>query len=547
MRLHRVVDKDSIKYLFTVNINEEGRFSMSQVWNIGYITRQQASLIPNNKAFIFEDEPITFKELNERSNKMANYLQSTGVKKGDRIAVYLQNCPEFIYLFFAVAKLGLIIVPLNLRLVGRELEYQLNNSGSRMLFFHAKFIDNVTKIKNNIQVDEDKYIWLPGSDKDAPDCPDWAVRLHDHFDNFSTNEPVLEEYVFMDDPLGIIYTSGVTGAPKGAVVSHNQSYFKVLSLTGVAAHGIVFLSQLPLFHSGGLFISLLSCVGRGMTMILREKFDPERFCLDIEQYKANVVFALTTMWRLILDSGMLDKVDRSSVFMSIGGGERTPKVLLDKLKEKGIKVGVGYGQTENSAMTVLSYEELQLKPASVGKPREWSDMWIEDADGNKLPPGEIGEIVAIGPKVMSGYWNMPEATAKAIVNGVLHTGDLGYMDAEGYFYIADRAKDMYRSGGENVYPAEIEKVLYDYPRIKHVAIIGIADDKWGETGKAFVVSEDGKPITKEEIHAFLQDKVSKYKYPSHVEMIDEMPMTATGKIMKVALKQKHGVRLDKVD
>ncbi len=229
---------------------------MSQVWNIGYITRQQASLIPNNKAFIFEDEPITFKELNERSNKMANYLQSTGVKKGDRIAVYLQNCPEFIYLFFAVAKLGLIIVPLNLRLVGRELEYQLNNSGSRMqleyqlnnsgsrmLFFHAKFIDNVTKIKNNIQVDEDKYIWLPGSDKDAPDCPDWAVRLHDHFDNFSTNEPVLEEYVFMDDPLGIIYTSGVTGAPKGAVVSHNQSYFKVLSLTGVAAHGIVFLSQ----------------------------------------------------------------------------------------------------------------------------------------------------------------------------------------------------------------------------------------------------------------------------------------------------------------
>ncbi|MDD5344032.1 MAG: class I adenylate-forming enzyme family protein, partial [Smithella sp.] len=262
---------------------------MSQVWNIGYITRQQATLIPNNKAFIFEDEPITFKELNERSNKMANYLQSTGVKKGDRIAVYLQNCPEFIYLFFAVAKLGLIIVPLNLRLVGRELEYQLNNSGSRMLFFHAKFVDNVTKIKNNIQVDEDKYIWLPGSDKDAPACPDWAVRLHDHFDKFSTSEPVLDEYVFMDDALGIIYTSGVTGAPKGAVVSHNQSYFKVLSLTGVAAYGIVFLSQLPLFHSGGLFISLLSCVGRGMTMILREKFDPERFCLDIEQYKAKVV------------------------------------------------------------------------------------------------------------------------------------------------------------------------------------------------------------------------------------------------------------------
>ncbi|ESP62605.1 Long-chain-fatty-acid--CoA ligase [Smithella sp. ME-1] len=520
---------------------------MSQVWNVGYILRQQANMIPNNKAIIFEDEPVTFKELNERTNQVAHYLMSTGVKKGDRIGIYLQNCHEFIYLFFAAAKIGLIVVPLNLRLVGRELEYQLNNSGSRMLFFHANFFDNVSKIKDSIQVDKDKYIWLPGRDTDAPPCPDWAVRFHDFFDKFPTTEPALEEQVFMDDPLGIIYTSGVTGAPKGAVVSHSQSYFKILSLYLSAAHGIVFLSQLPLFHSGGLFISLLQCIGRGMTMILREKFDPVQFCNDIEKYKANIVFALTTMWRLVLDSEQLDKVDRSSVIMSIGGGERTPKAMLDKLKEKGIKVGVGYGQTENSAMTHLTYEELQLKPASVGKPREWSDMWIEDPNGNRLPPGEIGEIVAVGPKVMSGYWNMPEATAKAIVNGVLHTGDLGYMDAEGYFYIADRAKDMYRSGGENVYPAEIEKVLYDFPRIKHIAIIGIADDKWGETGKAFIESVDGKPISKEEILEFLKDKVSKYKYPSHVEMVDEMPMTATGKIMKVSLKQKHGVRLDKVD
>ncbi len=520
---------------------------MSGVWNVGQITKFQANLIPNSRAFIFEDVPITFKELNERSNQMANYLLSTGIKKGDRLAIYLQNCPEFIYLFFAAAKIGLILVPLNLRLVGRELEYQLNNSGSSMLFFHAKFFDNVNKIRSNIKVDKDKYIWLPGSDTDAPPCPEWAVRFHDHIDKFPFTEPVLKEQVFFEDPLGIIYTSGVTGAPKGAVVNHSQSYFKVISLTGTAAHGIVFLSQLPLFHSGGLFISLLQCVGRGMTMILREKFDPVQFCNDIEKYKANVVFALTTMWRLIMDSGQLDKVDRSSVIMSIGGGERTPKALLDKLKEKGIKVGVGYGQTENSAMTVLSYEELQLKPGSVGKPREWTEMWIEDACGKRLPPGEIGEIVAVGPKVMSGYWNMPEATANAIVNGVLHTGDLGYMDEDGYFYIADRAKDMYRSGGENVYPAEIEKVLYDHPRVKHVAIIGVADDKWGETGKAFIESEDGKPITKEEVIEFLTGKVSKYKYPSHVEMIEEMPMTATGKIMKVALKEKHGVRLDKVD
>lgn len=519
---------------------------MSQVWNIGYITRQQASVIPNNIAIIFEDEPVTFKELNERVNKTAHFLQSTGLQKGDRVAVYLQNCLEFVYLYFAIAKLGLIIVPLNLRLVGRELEYQLNNSGARMLVFHAKFIDNVEKIKDTIQVDKDKYVWLAGRENEAPVCPEWAIRFHDHYPAFPDTEPILRGHIFLDDPLGIIYTSGVTGAPKGAVVSHNQTFYKIISLSGTGAVGLVFLSQLPLFHSGGLFISLTSCVGRGMTMVLRQNFDPAQFCHDIERYKANVVFALTTMWRLILDCGKLDEVDRSSIIISLGGGERTPKALLDKLREKGIKVSVGFGQTENSAMTVLSYEDMERKPGSVGKAREWSDMWIEDENGNRLPPGEIGEIVAIGPKVMSGYWNMPKETENTIVDGVLHTGDLGYMDEDGFFYIADRAKDMYRSGGENVYPAEIEKVLYDYPRIRNVAIIGIADDKWGETGKAFIESTDGKPITRQEIHEFLKDKVSRYKYPSHVEMIDEMPMTATGKIMKVALKEKYGVRLDKV-
>ncbi|MCP4750020.1 MAG: long-chain fatty acid--CoA ligase [Proteobacteria bacterium] len=517
---------------------------MSQVWNIGYIAKQQAASIPDRTAVIFDDVPITFKELNRQVNRTARCLQSLGLKKGDRVALFLMNCPEFIYLYFAIAKTGLIIVPLNLRLVGPELEYQLNNCGARALLFHGMFADTVRGIMDDIPVDKDKYLYLKGLDPDGLACPDWAVCYDERYPTFPDTEPELEEYVFLDDPLGIIYTSGVTGKPKGAVVNHNQTFFKILNLGGGSLGGLVFLTQLPLFHSGGLFISLSMCIGQGATMVLRQSFDPVRFCLDIEEYKANVVFALTTMWRLILDCGKLDEVDRSSIVSAIGGGERTPQALLDRLKEKGIVIQVGFGQTENSAMMQLPKEDVERKQGSVGKPREWTDIWIQDEKGNKLPPGQIGEIVAIGPKVMSGYWNMPEETARTIVDGVLHTGDLGYMDEEGYFYIVDRAKDMYRSGGENVYPAEIEKVLYDHPKIQNVSIIGVADDKWGETGKAFIQPEKGESITLEEVHEFLEDKVGKFKYPKYVELIDELPLTATGKIMKAELKRKHGVRLD---
>ena len=517
---------------------------MSQVWNIGYITKQQAASIPDQVALIFEDVPITFRQLNQEVNRTAHFLQSLGLKKGDRVALFLLNCPEFVYLFFAVAKLGLIIVPMNLRLVGPELEYQLTNSGSRVLFFHAHFADTIEKIKDRIPVDPDKYISLLGRDQDTAACPKWAVDFTRNYSSLPDREPELKEHVFMDDPLGIIYTSGVTGKPKGAVVDHNQTYFKILSLSDGTIAGLVFLTQLPLFHSGGLFISLSRCVGQGATMVMRQDFDPVQFCLDIEKYKANVIFALTTMWRFILDSGKLDEVDTSSVVMALGGGERTPKALLDRLKEKNIILQVGFGQTENSAMMAMPRSEIDRKPGSVGKPREWADIWIEDKQGNKLPPGKIGEIVAIGPKVMSGYWNMPEQTAETIVNGVLHTGDLGYMDEEGYFYIVDRAKDMYRSGGENVYPAEVEKVLYEHPKVQNVSIIGVADDKWGETGKAFIQCEKGETITIKEIHDFLTDRVSKFKFPKYVELMDELPITATGKIKKADLKKKEGVRLD---
>ena len=512
-------------------------------FNIGYLIKKHALLHPEKTAVIFEDSPISYKKLNNEINRCAHYLQSLGLKKGDRVAVLLLNSPKFIHFYYASAKLGLILVPLNFRLVGPELAYQLKNSGARLLAFHDMFQANVEPIRDEVPVDKDKFVFLKsmmGQGNMA--CPDWAVDYEDTISGFPVDEPEPEKPVDIEDPLAIIYTSGVTGAPKGAMVNHSQTFFKIMNTSLGLEQGLddVMLAQLPLFHSGGLFISLTPALSRGATSIVREGFDPEQFALDIEKYRATVVFALTTMWRFILQTGKLDEIDTSIVKHVFGGGERTPVSMIEELAKRGLYMQQGFGMTENSAMMNQSKEDVLSKQGSVGRPGWCSEIWIEGPDGEKLGAGEIGEIVAAGPMVMSEYWNMPEKTAEALRDGALHTGDLGYTDEEGYFYIVDRAKDMYRSGGENVYPAEVEKILYAHPKIQNIAIIGTPDDKWGETGMAIIQCESGETITKDDVHEFLKGKVARFKYPSRIKLIESLPMTATGKIKKADLKKEYG-------
>ena len=334
----------------------------------------------------------------------------------------------------------------------------------------------------------------------------------------------------------------VTGDPKGAVLSHEQTFYKNFQIgfyTGARENDVI-IAQMPLFHSGGLFIIATPAINSGSTLVMRRGFDPNEFASDIERYQGTIVFALTTMWKMILDSGKLDEIDTKSVRSVLGGGERTPQSLFVDLSKRGLHMQQGFGQTENSAMMLLPREDIHRKMGSIGKPGYFTDIWIEDTSGKRLPPGEVGEIVAKGPTVMCGYWNLPEITADTIVDGVLHTGDLGYMDEEGYFYIVDRAKDMYRSGGENVYPAQVEKILLNHPDIAQVSIIGVPDERWGEVGHAFIVpKEKGHTIGIDEIRHFLTDKVAKYKYPAKLSFIDEMPLTSTMKIRKSELKKQY--------
>lgn len=517
---------------------------MAVYWNIGAITRKMAQTYPNKTAIIFEGKPTTYLKLNENINRCATMMLGKGIEKGDRVAILMNNCVEFLEIYFAAAKIGAIFVPLNTRMVAPEFEYQLNDSGAKMLFFGDSFKDSIAQIHDNLDIDKTNYIYL-NETTDKNDLSLVGCEYHQLVDSLSTEEPVLEDPVAITDPQAIIYTSGTTGNPKGAVVSHEQTFYKTRQVGMYADSRMddVMVAQMPLFHSGGLFIVATPALSVGMTLILRKGFDAETFVNDIEQHQGTIVFALTTMWKMILETKMLDSCDCRSVRRVFGGGERTPQSLMDALAEKGLYMQQGFGQTENSFMMLMPQSDIQRKPGSVGKPGFFTDVWIIDANGQRLGPNEVGDIVAAGPTVMSGYWNLPEKTSETIVDGMLYTGDLGYMDEEGFFYIVDRAKDMYRSGGENVYPAQVEKLLVGHPAINNVAIIGVQDDKWGQTGKAFIVLEPGESITLKDVHEFLDGKVSKYKYPSHITTLAELPMTATMKVRKSELKnlQDSGV------
>lgn len=506
-------------------------------WNIGKILSKWELVIPDKTAIIFEDTPITYRELNRESNRVAHFFQEKGLKKGDRIAVDLLNCPEFLACYFAAAKLGLIFVPLNYRLVSQELEYQINRCDCSMLVFNKEFSKHIEPIRNSLELKEENFICVTGDDDDNK-FPDWAVDYQSIIKKFPFHEPVPDELIDLDDPFLILFTSGTTGNPKGAVITHAQTYFKcfqIINYTDMRQDDI-FQSQAPLCHSGGLAAVATPAICRGATLLMRSKFDAEKFGLDIEKYKATIVFAFITMLRLVLGTGILDQVNLSSVRFTFGGGEKASQNFFDELDEKGLHLLTGFGQTENSAMVLMPPNAPKSKINSSGVPNFFTELWIQNKKGERLAPGEIGEIVAIGPNVMKEYWDMPEATSSTIVDGVLHTGDIGYLDEDEYLYVIDREKDMYRSGAENVYPAEVEAVLIDHPKIEDVAIIGVPDEKWGETGKAFIVCKKGKTITKEEVRSFLNGKIARFKFPASIKLLDSMPVTVTGKLKKSMLK-----------
>lgn len=510
-------------------------------WNTGKILTKHAAMIPEKPAVIYEDQIVTYGQLNELTDRTAFFFKQKGLTKGDRIAVDLLNCPQFLACYFAAAKLGLIFVPLNFRLVSSELAFQINRCQCRLLVFHSRFSEEFDSIRETISIEPDKYICVRLSEDEAP-IPEWAMDYADMTAGENPGEPVPDEMIDLDDPLMIMFTSGVTGDPKGAVITHGQTYFKCFQIINYTdmRRDDVFQSQAPLCHSAGLAAVSTPALCRGATLLMRSAFDPVKFARDIETYRATIVFGLATMMRFVLESGELERTDLSSVRFAFGGGERTSPDFYRILEEKGLKLLPGFGQTENSAMALMPPDAPQSKSASVGKPNFFTEIRIEDMKGRPLPPGQIGQIVATGANIMKEYWQMPEATKAAIRNGRLYTGDLGYLDEDGFLYIVDRAKDMYRSGAENVYPAEVEGVLLGHPKIEQAAVIGVPDEKWGETGKALIVCKKGETMTEQEVITFLDGKLARFKFPAYILFLDGLPVTVSGKIKKGELKRQFG-------
>jgi fatty-acyl-CoA synthase len=503
--------------------------------NIGDWIQKWSFLQPHKKALIFEDRPFTYREVNLRTNRLCHFLLESGIKKGDRISVLLYNCHQYIEIFFALSKIGGILVPLNWRLAGPELEFIINDSGSRMIIFDSDFQEMISSLRPRLNLSGGNYIRIgtPG--------PGWAKDYEKGLLESPAYGPQLQVSTGDEDPHVLMYTSGTTGIPKGAILSHRKTFFNVLNADlfyNLTSEDIMIVAR-PLFHSGGLFVEAAPVLYKGGTLILRKWFRPHEILETIQKYRVTLLEMSATVYQFILQGCDLSQYDLGSIRSYFTGGERVPKAMLKEYYTKGMTVSQIFGQTEASTITSLSPADAASKIGSVGLPVFHGEVRIVDKAGKPVNPGEVGEIIVKGPTLMSGYWNRPDLTAETIRDGWLYTGDLAQTDEEGYIYIIDREKDMYISGGENVYPAEIEKILHIHPKIFDAGIVGVPDEKWGEVGKAFIVLKPGETMGNGEVLDFLKGKVAKYKIPKYVEYVRELPKTASGKIQKFVLKEWH--------
>jgi fatty-acyl-CoA synthase len=506
---------------------------MIKSMNIAWWVQRWAELQPNKTALIFEEQTISYKALCRRADRTSCWLQSIGIEKGDRVAVMLSNCPEFIDLFLACSRLGAIFVPINFRITAAELDYFITNCRPRLFIYG----DNVAEVVNVLEMER----YLPPL---MVACVGNSVAGGKKVFDLNLEALAFDgKRAFLTQSLGpsnpeepqvIMYTSGTTGQPKGAVLTHRKTFFNCLNadIFFKLHDSDIMLIFLPLFHSGGLFIQAAPIFFKGATIVLHRKFDPIRVYRDIEAYHITKFLGVPTVYRELLKVPLEKRHDISSLRVCAGGGEKLTEDLFKNCMDAGFAFRQIMGQTETSILLWASEEDPLKKPGTVGRPVFHAEVSILDRAGKCVAPGEVGEIVVRGSIMMKEYWQDPVKTEETIKNGYLHTGDLARMDEDGFFYLEGRAGDMYISGGENVYPAEVEKILKRHPDIEDVVVIGIDDDTWGETGHAFVETRPGVRLTEKEVIAMCDGKLAKYKWPRKVTFVTEFPRTSLGKIRK---------------
>jgi fatty-acyl-CoA synthase len=503
--------------------------------NIAYLLVNSAHNYPDRIAIISEERRFSYKTFNHRVNRLAQAMRRYGVKKGDRVAVMFFNTHHFAEAWFATIKLGAVLTPVNFRFVGEEIEYIANNSESSFLFFGKEFQETIAGICQTLKTVKNFVGVEAGKEGFA----------HDYESFLSLGEPDEPEVeTGENDPCQIMYTSGTTGKPKGAVITHGNMLWNLINtILGREHHqGEVSLIIGPLYHAAALNNHFTVQVALGGTSIMIKNFEPEIVLRYIEKEKANVISGSPAMFNFLLQYPRLDQFDTRSITKCTAGASILPQEIKQRLLQvfpEANGVYDLYGCTEASpTITTLNARDSFRKHGSIGPAVPFLQARIVNEEGMPLPPNQVGELVCRGPTVMQGYYKNQEATEETIKNGWLYTGDLATVDEEGYFYIVDRKKDMIISGGENIYPREIEEVLLRHPAIADAAVIGIPDQTWGETVKAFVVPKEGETVTEKEVIDHCREYLASYKKPTQVAFISSIPRNPSGKALKRVLRSE---------
>jgi long-chain acyl-CoA synthetase len=502
-------------------------------FNLAVILRASAAASPDKPVVVYDGGHLTYAQVDVLSDQLATGLQQQGLRPGDAVGLQLPNLPQFLVAYFGILKAGAVVVPMNVLLKAPEVAFHLGDSRAKAFITWAGVLPDAAKGAAEAGVTE---LFIVGEVPNPQSTMPFARLL---VTPLAGERPLVAREP--TDTAVIIYTSGTTGRPKGAELMHFQLYMNADipgRLFDVRQDDVI-ITVLPLFHVFGLSSILNIAVRFGCTMSLIPRFDAGTVLAAIQQHRATIFEGVPTMFMALLQHPQLDQYDVASLRVAISGGAAIPAQVLDAFEDRfGVVILEGYGLSETASTTTFNRSATDRRPYSVGKPIWGTELQVWDDEGRPLPPGRdhVGELVTRGFHVMKGYLNSPEATAEAFAGGWLHTGDLGYVDDDGFAFIVDRKKELIIRGGYNVYPREVEEVLYSHPAIAEAAVVGIPDQKLGEEVKAFVALKPGQELMESELVAYCKERVAAYKYPRVIEFRDELPKSATGKVLKKQLR-----------
>ncbi|MDR6999176.1 long-chain-fatty-acid--CoA ligase [Neobacillus niacini] len=502
-------------------------------YNLDENLRRSASKSPESIAYIFEHQSVTYKELNQQVERFTAGLAAQGIRKGDGVALLLGNCPEFLISYYGILRLGAFAIPMNPLYSQGEISYILDNSQAKAVIAHVSVEPKLSDV--NKQLKNLKLVIYTDTENQ-----EWTWEHLMQIGNPSFESPPIEQ----EDLAVILYTSGTTGKPKGAMLSHRNLASNAESISNLLEINDKdrVVAVLPMFHVFCMTVCLNAPIACGATVLIQPKFSPLDVVSTIRERNATVFAGVPTMYNFLIQLPEASAEDFLSIRLCISGGASIPFELLQKFESKfNVFILEGYGLSETAPLVTINPLKGIRKPGSIGLNIPAVKSKVVDEYGKEVLRGEVGELVVQGPNVMRGYVRMPEATSTALKDGWFYTGDLATMDEEGYIYIVDRKKDMIIVGGYNVYPREVEEVLYQHPAVIEAAVVGVPDGAYGESVKAIVVVKD-EQITMNDIIQFCQDRLVKYKIPKKVEFFKELPKNSTGKILRRELRQLTEVK-----